>query len=292
MNNNLHHYVCYVNLNFHSIKFLYYVFYQQASYEKSVEDGIIQFVQDVAAKKIELRAHPSKRLHAKIYIFRPEGFNEHKAGAVITGSSNLTDAGLGSKETNRNYEFNVLLNNFEDVQFATTEFEKLWAESISILPKDIFEVKDKSYLRGDLTPFELYIKFLTEYFGSAVEFDPNAVGDLPEGFLRLSYQIDAVKLGYDLLKKHNGFFLADVVGLGKTLIATLIAKQFFFRNDFPSHRSHTLIVVPPALKSSWAQTVDQFRLDNTKVISNGSLHKVTKPEKYDQIGRASCRERV
>lgn len=256
---------------------------QRANYEKNVEDGILQFIQDVASKKIELRAHPSKRLHAKIYIFRPEGFNEHKAGAVITGSSNLTDAGLGATEANRNYEFNVLLTNFEDVQFATAEFEALWAESVSILPKDISEVKDQSYLRGDLTPFELYIKFLTEYFGSAVEFDPNAIGDLPEGFRRLSYQADAVKLGYDLLNKHNGFFLADVVGLGKTLIATLIAKQFFFRNDFPNYRSHTLIVVPPALKSGWEQTVEQFHLDNTKVITNGSLHKISKAEKYDLV---------
>lgn len=256
---------------------------QEANYKKIVEEGIIQFVEDIASKKIELKAHPSKRLHAKIYIFRPEGFNEHKTGVVITGSSNLTDAGLGTNEINRNYEFNVLLNNYEDVQFATAEFEKLWAESVSILSRDISEVRDKSYLRGDLTPFELYFKLLTEYFGSAVEFDPNAVGYLPKGLMRLSYQTDAVKLGYDLLTKHNGFFLADVVGLGKTLIATLIAKQFFFRNDFPSYRSHTLIVVPPALKSGWEQTVEQFQLDNTKVITNGSLHKITKPEKYDLI---------
>ena len=242
---------------------------QNAGYTKRIEEGIIQFVKDVSSKKIELRAHPSKRLHAKIYIFRPSGFNEHKAGAVITGSSN--------------YEFNVLLNNYDDVEFATSEFEKLWQEGVSILPKDVSDVKENSYLREDLTPFDLYIKFLLEYFGSAVEFDPNAITDLPEGYKRLSYQVDAVKLGYDLLQKHNGFFLADVVGLGKTLIAILIAKQFFFRNDFPSYRSHTLIVVPPAVKSSWQQTIDQFHLDNTKIITNGSLHKVKNPEKYDLI---------
>lgn len=117
---------------------------QEANYKKIVEEGIIRFVEDIASKKIELKAHPSKRLHAKIYIFRPEGFNEHKTGVVITGSSNLTDAGLGTHETHRNYEFNVLLNNYEDVQFATGEFEKLWAESISILPRDISEVRDQS----------------------------------------------------------------------------------------------------------------------------------------------------
>src|SRR5690606_21435310 len=96
---------------------------QQASYRREVEEGILQFVEDVVTKKLEIKAHPSKKLHAKIYIFRPKGFNEHKAGAVITGSSNLTDAGLGTNKNARNYEFNVLLNNFDDVQFATDEFE-------------------------------------------------------------------------------------------------------------------------------------------------------------------------
>ena len=134
-----------------------------------------------------------------------------------------------------------------------------------------------------MTPFELYIKFLIEYFGSAVEFDPNAITDLPHGFLRLSYQVDAVKLGYELLNKHNGFFLADVVGLGKTIIATLIAKKFFFHNDFPSYVSRTLIVVPPALKESWHQAIDKFDLKTTEIITNGSLHKVKRPEKYDLV---------
>lgn len=256
---------------------------QDARYSREVEEGIVRFVEDVISKKLEIRAHPSKRLHAKIYIFRPASYNEHKSGVVITGSSNLTDAGLGTKEIQRNYEFNVLLNSFEDVRFATNEFESLWEEGVSILPKDVSAVKEHSYLRSDLTPFELYIKFLTEYFGSAVEFDPNAITDLPQGYLRLSYQIDAVKLGYELLRKHNGFFLADVVGLGKTVIATLIAKKFFFQNDFPNHRSHTLIIVPPALKESWKQTIETFRLDNVEIITNGSLHKVSHPEKYDLV---------
>lgn len=256
---------------------------QGARYTKEVESGIVQFVEDVVSKKLEIRAHPSKRLHAKIYIFRPIGFNEHKAGAVITGSSNLTDAGLGTKEADRNYEFNVLLNSFEDVQFATQEFDTLWEEGISILPKDVSAVREHSYLRSDLTPFELYIKFLLEYFGSAVEFDPNAITDLPLGFMRLSYQVDAVKLGYDLLHKHNGFFLADVVGLGKTIIATLIAKKFFFHNDFPSYLSRILIIVPPALKESWQSAIDKFELKTADIITNGSLHKIKHPEKYDLI---------
>ena len=71
---------------------------------------------------------------------------------------------------------------------------------------------------------------MVEYFGKSVEFDPNAITDLPDGFKRLSYQIDAVNEGFKLLQKHNGFFLADVVGLGKTVVGTLIAKKFFYNN--------------------------------------------------------------
>lgn len=256
---------------------------QKAAYRQEVEAGVLQFVDDVVTKKIELRAHPTKRLHAKLYIFRPKGFNEHKPGAVITGSSNLTAAGLGKDEEVSNYEFNVLLHDFADVQFATDEFESLWDESVQILPKAMEEVRDSTYLNPDVSPADLYWKLLTEYFGASIEYDPNAITDVPDGFMRLAYQIDAVNSGYRLLEKHNGFFLADVVGLGKTIIATLIAKKFFFHNGFPDHRSHTLIVVPPALHDNWEWTVNKFRLDNVRIVTNGSLHKVKHPERYDLV---------
>ncbi|MDO9577153.1 MAG: helicase-related protein, partial [Candidatus Cloacimonadales bacterium] len=255
---------------------------QDSTYSKEIEAGILQFVEDIASKKIEVRAHPTRKLHAKIYIFKPEDYNEHKSGHVITGSSNLTDAGLGTTDES-NYEFNVLLNNYEDVIFASEEFEKLWKESIPILPTEIKKMKKETYLNNDPTPFEIYIKFLIEYFGKSVEFDPNSITDIPTSFKRLSYQIDAVSQGFDLLMRHNGFFLADVVGLGKTVVATLIAKKFFFSNGFPSHRSWILIITPPAIKKNWYDTFEQFGMDNYDIITNGSTHKVKNPEKYDLI---------
>ena len=185
--------------------------------------------------------------------------NEHKSGSVITGSSNLTDAGLGTRET-ANYEFNVLLRDFEDVKFATAEFEKLWKESVSILPKEIGGLKKETFLNDEFTPYEIYIKFLIEYFGKSIEFDPSSVSDLPKGFMRLTYQVDAVNQGFELLRRHNGFFLADVVGLGKTVVAARIAKKFFYTNGYPSHVSRVLVVVPPALKDNWQETLDQFGL--------------------------------
>lgn len=256
---------------------------QSAKYSKDVEEGILQFIKDIVDKKIEIKAHPSKKLHAKIYIFKPKNWNEHKPGNVITGSSNLTHSGLGSDQDDHNYEFNVMLRDFDDVKFASDEFERLWKEGVVILPVEITKLKKETYLSDDFTPFQLYMKFLMEYFGKSVEFDPNSITDLPDGFKRLSYQVDAVNEGYKMLEKHNGFFLSDVVGLGKTVIATLIAKKFFYSNDFPSHISNILIIVPPALKDSWRETLDKFQLQNYRIITNGSLHKIRDPEKYDLI---------
>ncbi|MFZ4395627.1 MAG: helicase-related protein [Kiritimatiellia bacterium] len=255
----------------------------QAHYDATVEAGILQFIEDVATKKVEMRAHPSRKLHAKIYIFRPTEYNEHKHGNVITGSSNLTDAGMGTGKGPANYEFNVLLNQYDDVVFATEEFEALWAEGIDILPARLAFLKEETYLNDAITPYELYLKFLVEYFGRGVEFDPSASEDLPEGFKRLNYQTDAVNQGFDLMRKHNGFFLADVVGLGKTIVACQIAKKFFFSNGYPVHIGRTLIIVPPAMRDSWQETIAKFQLHNVDIVSSGSLHKVKHPERFDLV---------
>ena len=56
---------------------------QTAKYDKKVEAGMYQFIEDIASKKIQLRIHPSKRIHAKIYIFREAVKHEHGYGSVI-----------------------------------------------------------------------------------------------------------------------------------------------------------------------------------------------------------------
>jgi len=256
---------------------------RDSRYTPEVEKGILQFAEDVATKKVELRAHPTKRLHAKIYLFIPQGFNEHKAGAVITGSSNLTAAGLGVEEASSNYEFNALLHAYEDVKFASDEFEGLWNESIPILPTEISAITATSHLREDLTPFELYLKLLIEYFGPAIDYDPNSETDMPEGFMRLAYQMDAVKQGFLMLQKHHGFFLADVVGLGKTIVGTLIAKKFFYHNGFPNHLSEILVVAPPTMLQAWRDAFDKFGIKTAKFESCGSLHKIRSANRFDLV---------
>ena len=256
---------------------------QTASYSSEIENGIHQFIEDVRTGKVEIKAHPKRKLHAKVYVFLPKGFNEHKAGAVITGSSNLTAAGLGAEDQESNYEFNVLMHYYDDVKFAEDEFQRLWDESITVLPEVITGIKNKTFLGAELTPLDLYYKLLQEYFGTSIDYDPNSISDMPAGFKRLSYQADAVSSGFRLLEKHNGFFLADVVGLGKTVIGTLIAKKFFFKNGFPEYRSKTLVICPPPLVDNWNDTTEKFKLDNVKVVSVGKIASVKNPERYDLV---------
>ena len=282
------------NLNSKDAKESFIEFIQEdivsAKYGKDIEEGILQLIQDIGSGRIEIRAHKSKKLHSKFYIFLSPNFNEHNPnGMVIMGSSNLSAQGLGLEDVEHNYEMNIELRDYENVKFANTEFEKLWLESTEILPVDAPNLIKETYLDATPTPFELFVKFLIEFFGKNIEYDPDSISDIPlKKFKKLSYQVDAVNQGYELLLKHNGFFLADVVGTGKTVVAALLAKKFIINNG---PKTKILIVYPPALEKNWKSTFKEFRIEEKcHFIANGSLNKIVEgdhnyndKESYDLI---------
>ena len=255
---------------------------ESSNYRKEIEDGMFQMVQDLLDGKLELRAHPSKKIHAKIYVLYPDDFNQYTQGMAITGSSNLSGNGLGISEE-RQYEFNVKMTQHEDVQFAKDEFEQLWEEAkgCEITADDLKTSIDRTYLKGEVSPYDLYIKMLMEYFSDRIlETDNDDPLDMPAGYTKYDYQVDAVIEGYQKLVRYDGFFLADVVGLGKTVIATMIAKKFLIENG----RDHTkiLVVYPPAVELNWKTTFKDFGIDKyAKFISNGSLSKVLDEDNYN-----------
>ena len=255
---------------------------ESSNYRKEIEDGMFQMVQDLIDGKLELRAHPSKKIHAKIYVLYPDDFNQYTQGMTITGSSNLSGNGLGITEE-RQYEFNVKMTQHEDVQFAKDEFEQLWEEAkgCEITADDLKTSIDRTYLKGDVSPYDLYIKMLMEYFSDRIlETDNDDPFDMPDGYTKYDYQMDAVIEGYQKLIRYDGFFLADVVGLGKTVIATMIAKKFLIENG----RDHTkiLVVYPPAVEQNWKTTFKDFGIDKyANFISNGSLSKVLDEDNYN-----------
>ena len=254
---------------------------QNAPYQQNLEQGILDLIADVQSKRVQMKIHPSQKIHAKFYLFLPENYSEHTSGSLITGSSNFTAAGLGIAKPNVNYELDIELRDYDDVKFVKEEFERLWQEGVAIANDDLEEPLKQTHLRTDVTAKQLYYKLLIEYFGGQVEVDNSL--KIPEGLKELTYQKDAVAQGMSLLKKHNGFFLADVVGLGKTVIASMIAQKFFYENGYPEYQSRTLIITPPAVESAWKETIEKFDLGHVEYITTGSLHKVKNPKKYDLI---------
>lgn len=128
---------------------------EQSGYKKEIEDGIFQMVKDLMDGKLELRAHPSKKIHAKIYVLYPNDFNQYTQGMAITGSCNLSGNGLGITE-DKQYEFNVKMSQYDDVKFAKDEFEELWkeAEGCGITAEDLKINIERTYLKGDIPPYD------------------------------------------------------------------------------------------------------------------------------------------
>ena len=240
-----------------------------ARYAPEVEDGILQMCQDLVEGRLQMKIHSTKNLHAKFYLCLPQNHSEHTDGWVIMGSSNISDSGLGTTQSPR-YELNVAMKDFDDVDYCHTEFKKLWEEAVPLTIDDIESIKQKTYLGYQPTPYEIYLKVLIDTFGDQVEDDFSV--QLPPGVMELKYQTDAVIQGFQMLMRHNGLFLADVVGLGKTMIATMIAKRFIEANG---RNTSILVVFPPALRDNWENTFKQFGIYNkAQFITNGKLDRV------------------
>lgn len=221
-------------------------------------------------KKLEIRAYPSKNIHAKVYIgrFYPD---DRDYGFVITGSSNFSESGFIA-----NREFNVELRKKMDVKFAENQFNTLWKESVDISDDFIDTITKKTWLNDEITPYELYLKLIYEYLEEDInladEFDPF----LPDGFMKLKYQSQAAIQAKKILETYNGVFLADVVGLGKTFITALLLQQL---------QGRTLIVCPPVLKDYWKDSLFDFGVRSFEVESLGKLEHIIKRglERFDYI---------
>lgn len=256
-----------------------------AGYTKEIEDGIVQLCDDVVSGKLELRVHSSRNLHAKFYLCLPEKHGPNTDGWVIMGSSNLTDSGLGTSSSPR-YELNVAMKDYDDVAYCKAEFDRLWGEGVPILADDISMARKQTHLGQQPTPFEIFMRVLIDVYGSQVE-DVFSM-DLPSGVTDLKYQRDAVVQGYQMLCRYDGFFLSDVVGLGKTVVATMIARRFSEANG---RTTRILVVHPPTVEQNWKETFKTFGLSwQTQFVSSGSLHKVLEglenyraPDEFDLV---------
>jgi len=218
---------------------------------RNVEAGVHKFIEWIRTGKLEISAYPSQNIHAKLYIMTfKEG--DRDRGRVITGSSNFTRSGLVD-----NLEFNVELKNRSDYEFAKNKFEELWLNAVDVSEKYVHTIQNKTWLTQKITPYQLYLKFLYEYFKDELsQTDEVFVKYLPQEFKKLEYQEQAVLNAKKILLEYGGVFISDVVGLGKTYISAMLAGQLDGR---------TLVIAPPVLleksnPGSWPNVFSDFRV--------------------------------
>ena len=121
---------------------------------------------------------------------------------------------------------------------------------------------------ANFTPYELYLKFLYEYFRSEINLS-NEIEDayLPTGFKKLKYQEEAVLNARKILDEYGGAFLSDVVGLGKTYMSAMLAQQL---------NEPCLAIAPPHLleehkPGSWPNVFREFGVRGYLCESLGKL---------------------
>jgi superfamily II DNA or RNA helicase len=239
---------------------------ENAEDSATMEDGIAKFIEWLNSGRLEIRAYPTEKIHAKVYIMTFSETDRDK-GRVITGSSNFSRAGLVD-----NLEFNVELKNRADYDFALAKFNDLWKDAVDVSQKYVETIKNKTWFNDTITPYELYLKFLYEYFKDDLkQQDDMFLKYLPSDFMKLEYQEQAVLNAKKILEEYGGVFIADVVGLGKTYIASMLAGQLDGR---------TLVIAPPVLldkknPGSWPNALLDFKV-SAEYESVGKLDEIIK----------------
>jgi len=242
---------------------------------KETEIGVNKFLEWLKSGKLEVRAYPSANIHAKLYVITHA--KDSESNKVIVGSSNFTQAGLVD-----NLEMNVELKSKSDYRFAINKFNELWQDSVDVSEAYIETIETKTWLNNNINPYELYLKFLYEYFKDELKQAEDLLYKYtPSRFKRLEYQEQAVLNAKRILDEYGGVFISDVVGLGKTYISAMLANQLDGRN---------LVIAPPALldennPGSWPNVFEDFQVRQTHFESLGKLDKLVKTgvEKYKNI---------
>ena len=273
--------------------------------KEEYEDVIKLLLKYGGSSKIQIRIYTKNLkeedefLHSKCYIFSG---SSHSFG--IVGSSNFTKKGLLG-----NAELNYLETDPARITARPTHgsnakghicwFEEKWKLSKEWTQEFLEQIIKKSPIYIDIqkntaqefTPYEQYIKLLQLQFGDVVDknLGQEIESYLPPKVHKLDYQIEAVKRCISIMHEHGGFMLADVVGLGKTIIGTLIIKRFLSLPENDGRERKVLIITPPAIQSGWKKTIAMFDKDSDEkiapyidFITTGRIANVTEEDDWEE----------
>ena len=226
------------------------------------ERGLRQLVHHLRDGTVEIKLFLRYPLHAKLYL-------AHRSDPItpihaFLGSSNLTLAGLRNQG-----ELNTDVVDRQASQVLAEWFQERWDDDRCLdITQDLINVIETSWAREVLIPpYHIYLKMIRNIAQEALESTEEPF-QLPKKFkdLLFNYQVSAVQIAAHHLHKRGGVMLGDVVGLGKTLMATAVARIFQEDNG-----ANTLILCPPNLVKMWEWYRQEYDLIAT-VKSTGTIN--------------------
>jgi len=214
------------------------------------EATLRQLAAQIRGNKLTVKVYLRHPLHAKLYLLHRQDANNPITGFL--GSSNLTLAGLAKQG-----ELNVDVLEHDACNKLVKWFEDRWTDRWCIdISKELADIIDESWA-GErlLPPYHVYLKMAyhlaQEARAGLSEFRiPSIFGDS-----LFDFQVAAVKIAARHLEKRGGVLIGDVVGLGKSMMATALAKVFEENNS-----TETLIICPKNLVPMWKDYVYRYRL--------------------------------
>ena len=237
--------------------------------QEDVEENTINVLLDLMSpekKIIKVKVITKEKLHAKAYLLKAKEDSDFRQfsrsdGYGVVGSSNLSIAGLQHSS-----ELNLVTFDEADYTHLSNWFDRLWDEAEEFTEN--FEyILGNSWAGKTFSPYDVYVKGIynemKERLGKDSEKMINPFGTI--GPHLLDYQLHAVHQSISLLEKYRGVIVADVVGLGKTFVATGILKILQMTEGIVP-----LIICPPILIPMWKDYMDTYQI-HADFLSRGDL---------------------
>ena len=237
------------------------------------ETALRRLAGQLKTKRVVVKLFLRYPLHAKLYLLYRDDPNNPITGYL--GSSNLTMAGLSQQG-----ELNIDVLDHDAANKLRQWFDDRWNDRLCVdITEELLQIIEESWARQDLVPpYHVYLKMAYHLSNEAragiEEFKvPGVFGN------RLfEFQTAAVKIAAHHLNRRNGVLVGDVVGLGKTLIATAVAR--IFEDDLGTQ---TLIICPKNLVRMWEEYRDEYGLRARVLSISRVLSELPNLRRYHQV---------
>ena len=226
------------------------------------ERALRVLLRQIEAGDVQVRVHTAHRLHAKLYLCHRDDTAAPRVGYV--GSSNLTVAGLREQG-----ELNVDVVDGDATGKLADWFEDRWDDPFTVdaMPELAEHLRESWASEDQLDPYLVYLKMAYHLSKEAreglIEYGlPASMQDK-----LLDFQAAAVKIAARIVMHKGGAMVGDVVGLGKTLVGTAVARLLQEEQGF-----ETLVVCPKNLVGMWETYLHEYEVRG-KVESLSMVHK-------------------